>query len=989
MHQKSSRSLIFVMILACLVLLTLPSAAQDTRPGSSSPVTHIDLGVTALTLEPGESYEFHITYEPADTNITTLSWYVTDERVVRVDPMDAVVTALAEGEARIFAQSMDGFSHAVCTVTVGSAAPKDISVMKSGSDVLGLSARDKKKITARSLLDYISFLSDALLDADTLENVTPRWFDVVAAVRPGKETKQSELALSLGVEQSYPLPDLHSVTLAGPFEAILAYIKDNPDLINVYEFGPVWIDDPVPEELDSDSIQKAIGLQGEVEGLTHVSVAHNLGLTGKGRTIAVMDTGLDYQHDQFKGKDGKSRVIYEACFSGAGSGKDKQYISVCENGSTGPGSSGAFKAYDRRDFNHGAHVTGIAAGKGGIAPDASIISVQIFSQVVWNCKEDELKKNACDKPHENQCCSSTALNSSSARAYQYLIDLIKKDEVKIDAVNLSIGGNTGYAGVCDEFYPQKKNFFDALRKAGVLPVVAAGNESLTEQLVEPACLSNAYVVGGLMNDASNDPRIRNDSNHHKNVDITAPGTKVYSAYFTPESNKTMGYMSGTSMATPVVTGAIALVKQLYPGMSPQDAGRFLQEISTKTVFARWNGQSFSYKKPILTFTNILKGFSIPDDRITASGQTVTVTIDRIMKTSKYSVKVIDLDTKQPVDDVKLTTTRSEDGNNTILTIDGQNHFTENHVYRLETTRYLQIKGQTDPLTSQTVNYFTPFSKAITVSAVPLDTRGHLTAFPGNTFKNKGIQYIVTDAETNDVLVRFNLDEASNLLNLSGMVNGRLYKMAAKPYRKVTINRKNVTLWSNESKQVSFIPLSAPLYSKISWDKSGNAVITCPADPAANGIRVFYRTKNGKLLDGCKSAPGKFTCPIKNLDPKGAYQFYVMKYKTVKGTTGYSSGVVINRNFPEAKLEGPGKIHVHTEQGKTTVYSQYSEKENGISVLKLNGDKFELFCEGKGNSCSHPAVSADSQGMYYIMNYRESDGTKTYSDGIFVNNNFTK
>ena len=295
------------------------------------------------------------------------------------------------------------------------------------------------------------------------------------------------------------------------------------------------------------------------------------------------------------------------------------------------------------------------------------------------------------------------------------------------------------------------------------------------------------------------------------------------------------------------------------------------------------------------------------------------------------------------------------------------------------------------MTSQTVNYFTPFSKAITVSAVPLDTRAHLTAYPGNTFKDKGIQYIVTDAETNAVVIRFNVDQGSNLLNLSGFVNGHLYNVVAKPYRKVTINRKSYTLWGGESKPVSFIPLSAPLYSKVSWDGSGNAVITCPADPAANGIRVLYRTKNCKLMDGCKSTPGSFTCLIKNLDPKGSYQFYVMKYKTVKETTGYNSGVVINRYFPEAKLEGPGKIHVYTENGKTTVYSLYSERDkNGISVLKLNRDKFDPFCERPGYTCSPDmAVSADTQGMYYIMNYLDSNGTKTYSDGNFVNNKFSK
>ena len=972
-----------MFLLTCLVLLSIPAAAQDTGHGSYSPVRHIDLGVTSLTLNPGESYEFQITYEPADPSIRTLTWYVTDERVIRVDPMTAVVTALADGEAGIFAESMDGFSHAVCTVTVGAAAAKDGSVSKSGEDNPLLSARDMKKITAAGLRDYLSFLADVPFGEDGLGNVTPRWFDVVAAVKAGKEAEQSELALSLGVEQSYPLPDLHAVTLAGQFEAILAYIKDNPDLVEVYDFGPVWIDEPDPDV--SDDIKKAVGLQGEVEGLTNVSTAHDLGLTGKGRTIAVFDTGLDYRHEQFM-KDGKSRVLYEACYSGSGSENAKKFVSVCKDGSTGAGASGAFNALDRRDFNHGSHVTGIAAGRDGIAPDASIISVQVFSQVVWDCTGDDLKKNSCGGDHADQCCSCTSLASNQARAYQYLLDLAKKG-VKIDALNLSLGGDEGYTGVCDKDYPEKKKNFDAILKVGILPVVAAGNESLNEQLIQPACLSNAYVVGGLMADASDDPRLRNSSNHHTHVDITAPGTDMYSAYFTQESDKSMGYMSGTSMAAPVATGAIAIVKQLYPGMSSQDAGRFLQEISTKTVNARWNGKTFGYDKPILTFTNILKGISIKDDKISVSGQTVNVTIDRIKQTSKYTVKVTDLDTKKPVT-VKTTTSQSKDGNYTYLKIDGQGKFTEDHVYRLEITRYLQVKGQKEKITSQIVKYFCPFSTAITVSAVPYDTRVNLTAFPGTSFTNKGIKYIVRDAETNEVMIDYDAETASMLLNATGLENGRLYNAVAKPFRVVTVNRKSVTLWGEESKPVSFIPLSAPLYSKASWEKNGNVTISCSADPAASGILVLYRTKGGELKKGCSSIPGSFSCLIPKLDVNGSYQFYVMKYKNTKGGTGYSTSVVINRNFPETNQEEPGKIQVHTEKGKTTVYSLFSKDDNGISVLRINGNTFEKFCEGAGYFCAGAAVSPDSQGSYYVMRYSESNGTKTYTPGIFVNNMFS-
>jgi len=142
---------IFVFGIMFLFHLTLPAAAQDIKPVSNSSVTRIDLGVTDLALDPGESYAFHITYEPADPAVRTLSWYVTDENVVRVDPMTDTVMALEEGEARIFAESMDGSSYAVCTVTVGSAISKDGSAMKSGSDVLGLSARGSEKKSLRQV----------------------------------------------------------------------------------------------------------------------------------------------------------------------------------------------------------------------------------------------------------------------------------------------------------------------------------------------------------------------------------------------------------------------------------------------------------------------------------------------------------------------------------------------------------------------------------------------------------------------------------------------------------------------------------------------------------------------------------------------------------------------------------------------------------------------------------------------------------------------
>ena len=133
------------LILICLVLIGFMPEVREVHAAQSGPITKIDLGVTELNLSVGESYTFDVRYEPEDTVLTTLDWQVTDDSIITVDSLTNTVTALANGEARIFAESFDGFSYAVCTVTVGDSAAKDVSIMKSGGDFMDLSPEDKQR----------------------------------------------------------------------------------------------------------------------------------------------------------------------------------------------------------------------------------------------------------------------------------------------------------------------------------------------------------------------------------------------------------------------------------------------------------------------------------------------------------------------------------------------------------------------------------------------------------------------------------------------------------------------------------------------------------------------------------------------------------------------------------------------------------------------------------------------------------------------------
>ncbi|MFI7703347.1 S8 family peptidase [Nonomuraea sp. NPDC049480] len=263
--------------------------------------------------------------------------------------------------------------------------------------------------------------------------------------------------------------------------------------------------------------------------------AHGKGFTGTGQAIAVLDTGIDRDHPWFGG----GRIVAEACFSAVESGVE----SLCPNGQPEQIGAGAADAMTAKCLagsvnmcDHGTHVAGIAAGTGGVAPGAGIVAVQVFSRV-----NDE---GICG---EASCL--LAFESSLRLAMDYVAGL----DQPVAAVNLSLGGalsetacDTGEEGAI--FKPK----IDALLAKGVATVVAAGNESF-EGASYPACISSAVAVGA--NDGTD--AIADFSNRSALLDLFAPGVDIESSV---PDNQTAVY-SGTSMATPHVAGALALMKQ--------------------------------------------------------------------------------------------------------------------------------------------------------------------------------------------------------------------------------------------------------------------------------------------------------------------------------------------------------------------------------------------------------------------------------------------
>lgn len=177
------------------------------------------------------------------------------------------------------------------------------------------------------------------------------------------------------------------------------------------------------------------------------------------------------------------------------------------------------------DNGHGTHVGGIigaennSIGTVGVAPDADVYAVK-------------------------------ALNSKGSG---YLSDIIAGIDWAIsnnmNIVNLSLGTTTDSLALQQEV--------DKAYSSGILVVAAAGNDGGAVNY--PAKYSSAIAVSAV--DSTN--TIATFSSRGPEVEVAAPGVSILSTYL----NNQYATMSGTSMATPMVAGELALIKQANPTAS--------------------------------------------------------------------------------------------------------------------------------------------------------------------------------------------------------------------------------------------------------------------------------------------------------------------------------------------------------------------------------------------------------------------------------------
>jgi subtilisin family serine protease len=303
------------------------------------------------------------------------------------------------------------------------------------------------------------------------------------------------------------------------------------------------IDEVVNIQIDNLSkplLSESIPIIGADNGWT-------LGYSGEGKTIAIIDTGVDKTHEFLSNK-----VVSEACYSTS----SDMTNSLCPSGNDIEEVSGAGVHCNLNGCFHGTHVAGIAAGNGtnfsGVAKSADIIAIQVFTAV-----------NSADFCGNNNPCLG-AYDSDIIKGLERVFELLNSYD--IPAINLSLGGQ-GYSSQ-SECNAQNNGFLFAvsnLTDAGVAVVAASGNNGFSDRISAPACVTGAISVGA----SSNNDNVANFTNQAPFLSYLAPGVSIQSSV----PNNGYSQLSGTSMATPHVAGAIAV-------LASHDSSPNLQNILT-------------------------------------------------------------------------------------------------------------------------------------------------------------------------------------------------------------------------------------------------------------------------------------------------------------------------------------------------------------------------------------------------------------------------
>jgi subtilisin family serine protease len=336
-------------------------------------------------------------------------------------------------------------------------------------------------------------------------------------------------------------------------EEALTILESLSEVLGIEEDKPAKL--PLPEPGGKEQLTKDGSASGGPDkpgldvstGIVGADAAWGMGYTGSGWYVAVLDTGIRKTHEFFTGK-----TVVEACYA---LGEDGiAGVGDCPNGTnvmTGAGSA-VHHANTYQGYDHGTHVSGIATGNYGslfgVAKDADIIAVQVFSKF-------SVSSGYCGATP----CVLT-WNSDQLAGLDYVYSI--RGSYSIASANMSLGGGSYYTW-CDS--DSRKTAIDNLREVGIATAIATGNDGSCSFVNAPGCISSCVAVGS-STDVDAESGFNNWSATMQR--LFAPGSSINSS--TGASDTSYASWNGTSMATPHVAGAWAVLKQACPTAGVSD-----------------------------------------------------------------------------------------------------------------------------------------------------------------------------------------------------------------------------------------------------------------------------------------------------------------------------------------------------------------------------------------------------------------------------------
>jgi len=278
--------------------------------------------------------------------------------------------------------------------------------------------------------------------------------------------------------------------------------------------------------------------------------AWDLGFDGSDWVVAVLDTGVDKTHPFFATQ---SKIVSEACYSSTDQLEGSTTLCPDGQGASTAIGSGVNCPAEVEGCDHGTHVAGSVAGNDqagpnfGVARGADIIAIQVFASFdsAFNCGGS----------NSTPCALSFVSDQVAALERVYTL----RNDFNIAAVNMSLGGGRySDEAECDLEQSSRKAAIDNLRSAGIATIVASGNSNKRDSIATPACISSAISVGA----TTDSDQVASFSNVADFLDLLAPGSSITSSV--PGGG--LASWNGTSMATPHVAGAWAVLKQKAPEM---------------------------------------------------------------------------------------------------------------------------------------------------------------------------------------------------------------------------------------------------------------------------------------------------------------------------------------------------------------------------------------------------------------------------------------